>query len=499
MTSGSRQPGDTAAPMRPERVRVALVSASRPDSDDFHELLRRRLLVLSLFLAGTIAFILAVAFVVSPPSTQSLSENWQAFAVLAANAIAVVLLTRGRSLSMRRLRLCELLILGPIVAAILASNVSEYSYQDLERAQQETGDYRAALIARYVNGSRFGWFMIITIYGALIPNTLRRAAIVTGSMAVAPLVLFAVYAYGVRPLEPEIAGGVLAAEGIFHAIAVIAVLFSTSRIEVLRRQANEARKLGQYRLAERLGAGGMGEVYRAEHRLLRRPCAIKTIRPEQAGDVDTLRRFEREVQITATLTHPNTVQVYDYGHADDGTFYYVMEYLPGLTLEQLVRRYGPLPPDRTVRFLRQIVAALGEAHALGLTHRDIKPGNVMVRRRGGVHDVAKLLDFGLVSVPKEGADGATMTREGTIAGTPAYMSPEQAGGQAVLDARSDLYSVGAVAYFLDRSASVREPHGDSHAGGSSLRTARTAPRLRSERSRGDRDALFGEVAGRAVA
>jgi serine/threonine-protein kinase len=192
----------------------------------------------------------------------------------------------------------------------------------------------------------------------------------------------------------------------------------------------------------------MGEVYRAEHVLLRRPCAIKLIRPERAGDPRNLRRFEREVQVTATLTHPNTVQVFDYGHAADGTFYYVMEYLPGLTLEELVERFGPLPPGRAVHFLRQVCAALGEAHARGLTHRDIKPGNVMVCERGGVFDVAKLLDFGLVRTPTGDPDGGNLTRDGAIAGTPAYMSPEQAGGVSVLDARSDIYSVGALAYFL---------------------------------------------------
>jgi serine/threonine-protein kinase len=188
-------------------------------------------------------------------------------------------------------------------------------------------------------------------------------------------------------------------------------------------------------------------VYRAEHALLRRPCALKLIRPEKAGDPDTLRRFEREVQTTSTLTHPNTVQVFDYGHTADGTFYYVMEYLPGLTLEELVRRHGPLSPARAVHFLRQVCAALGEAHTRGLTHRDIKPGNVMVCERGGVLDFVKVLDFGLVRVTEDAADG-TLTREGTVTGTPAYLSPEQAGGEGVIDALSDIYSVGALAYFL---------------------------------------------------
>jgi serine/threonine-protein kinase len=192
----------------------------------------------------------------------------------------------------------------------------------------------------------------------------------------------------------------------------------------------------------------MGEVYLAEHLLLRRACAVKLIRPERCGDPTSLDRFEREVRVTATLTHPNTVQVYDYGRAQDGTFYYAMEYLPGMTLEQLVARHGPMPPGRAIHFLRQVCGALSEAHAAGLVHRDIKPGNIIVCQRGRLRDVAKLLDFGLVMAPGGQTSAGAPVPDDGIAGTPAYMSPEQAAGQQPLDARSDLYSLGAVAYFL---------------------------------------------------
>jgi serine/threonine protein kinase len=229
-------------------------------------------------------------------------------------------------------------------------------------------------------------------------------------------------------------------------LAVAIAVFASSRIEILRRQAADARKLGQYVLRERLGAGGMGEVYRAEHVLLRRPCALKVIRPERAGDPKNLSRFEREVQVTATLTHPNTVQIYDYGHAADGTFYYVMEYLPGPNLEQLVKREGPLPPARAVRLLRQLCGALREAHAAGLVHSDIKPSNIIVCERGGQSDVPKLLDFGLVAVPD--AHTVVLTEQYQVLGTPKFMSAEQAAGLTDLDARSDLYSLGVTAYFM---------------------------------------------------
>jgi len=165
-------------------------------------------------------------------------------------------------------------------------------------------------------------------------------------------------------------------------VAAVAAVFGTHLINTLRREAFEARQLGQYRLIESLGTGGMGDVYLAEHRMLKRPCAIKLIRPGQAGDPKVLARFEREVQMTARLSHWNTVEIYDYGRTEDGTFFYVMEYLPGLSLEDLIERHGPLPAERVVHLLRQTCQALREAHAIGLIHRDIKPGNVFVARRG---------------------------------------------------------------------------------------------------------------------
>jgi serine/threonine-protein kinase len=225
-------------------------------------------------------------------------------------------------------------------------------------------------------------------------------------------------------------------------------VFGSYRIQVLQQQAQEARQLGQYRLKKLLGAGGMGEVYLAEHTLLRRPCAVKLILPEQTLDPANLQRFEREVRAMATLTHWNTVEVFDYGHADDGTFYYVMEYLPGKNLETLVARHGPLPPARAIHFLRQVCRALREAHGVGLLHRDIKPSNVIACERGGVYDVAKLLDFGLVHKTGLGQDAEKLTVVGSVVGSPPFMSPEQAAGRDDVDRRSDIYSVGGVAYFL---------------------------------------------------
>lgn len=180
---------------------------------------------------------------------------------------------------------------------------------------------------------------------------------------------------------------------------------------------------------------------------MKRPCAIKVIRPSKAADPQALARFEREVQATAKLSHWNSIEIFDYGRTDDGTFYYVMEYLPGLSLAELVERHGPLPPARVIHLLTQTCDALAEAHSVGLIHRDIKPGNIFAAQRGGHFDVAKLLDFGLAKAVVN-ASPVQLTQEGSITGSPLYMSPEQAMGETEPDARSDIYSLGAVAYYL---------------------------------------------------
>ena len=232
----------------------------------------------------------------------------------------------------------------------------------------------------------------------------------------------------------------------------------TSRVTYgLRRQVAEANELGQYVLEEKIGGGGMGEVWRARHRLLIRPAAIKLIRPQVAGDPELLlRRFEREARATAALKSPHTVQLYDFGATDDGRLYYVMELLDGLDLDTLVRQYGPLPPERVVHLLRQVCSSLQDAHANGLVHRDIKPANVVVSRAGTTFDFAKVLDFGLVKLDSAGqrrgaAAGQSdvkLSSDGSTSGTPAFMAPETVLGVADTDHRVDLYALGCVAYWL---------------------------------------------------
>ena len=230
-------------------------------------------------------------------------------------------------------------------------------------------------------------------------------------------------------------------------------LFIFSHANVAWRQRLDAaelklKQLGQYTLEEKIGEGGMGVVYRARHALLRRDTAVKLLVPELAGAV-AVARFEREVRLTCQLTHPNTIQVYDYGHTPDGIFYYAMEYLRGVNLHELVARYGPQPESRVIHILTQVCDSLAEAHALGLIHRDIKPGNIFLCRRGGVPDCVKVLDFGLVREYRaEAAEAADAGDEQLIEGTPWFMPPEAIKGSAPADPRSDLYSLGALGYFL---------------------------------------------------
>lgn len=233
------------------------------------------------------------------------------------------------------------------------------------------------------------------------------------------------------------------------ALAAAAIFVFTLVVARLQRQAQraeiEAKQLGQYRLLDKIGAGAMGIVYKGQHAMLRRPTAIKMLDVERISEAATA-RFEREVQITCQLNNPHTVAIYDYGRTPEGVFYYAMEYLDGIDLQNLVDHYGPQTEGRTVSILRQICASLYEAHSMGLVHRDIKPANIMLNRRGAEPDVVKVLDFGLVKA--QGDDKADRPSEGGLAGTPLYMSPESIQAPDSVDARSDLYAVGAVGYFL---------------------------------------------------
>jgi serine/threonine-protein kinase len=347
-------------------------------------------------------------------------------------------------LSLRGLRTLELILFG--LAATYLAWLQCFTLLEAWGVREASPAHGPIVLRLALGASAVRWLLLIVAYGVVIPNTTRRCAVVLGPLVAMPLIIAAGAALGSPAARGsfwiavlQMAASLIAGAG--------AALFVCSRGNALPPQALESELIGQYLLKGPLRSGGMGEVFLAEHVLLKRPCALKLVRPSASRDPDVRRRFEREARAMAALRHPNAVTVHDCGQAPDGTLYYVMEYLPGLTLEEMVVRDGPLPPRRVVALLRQLCDALAEAHGQGILHLDIKPGNVVVVGSPNVGEAAKLLDFGLArEVGRVGLSFQSSGAEG--AGSPQYMAPEQAAGRGPLDSRTDLYGVGGVAYFL---------------------------------------------------
>jgi eukaryotic-like serine/threonine-protein kinase len=291
------------------------------------------------------------------------------------------------------------------------------------------------------------WVVLFTI---VVPTSPRRAMVAAlASVSSVPVVIGLLIATGATSLRVPPAMFFFGL--VFPYLLVAGMAWVGARvIYQLGTEVRRARELGSYWLEEKLGEGGMGEVWRARHRMLARPAAIKLIRASAGGVSDrAARRFEREAQVIARLRSPHTVELFDFGVAADGGFYYAMELLEGLDAESLLRRFGPLPPERVIYLLRQVCHSLSEAHATGLVHRDIKPANVFLCRYGEEFDFVKVLDFGIVRAARDAADtgNGSETREDRIEGTPAFMAPEQAMGGPV-DRRADIYATGCLAYWL---------------------------------------------------
>jgi hypothetical protein len=295
------------------------------------------------------------------------------------------------------------------------------------------------------------WVVLFTI---VVPTSPRRALLTAlASVSSVPGIIGAMILTGTTSLRVEPALFFLGL--VFPYLLVVCMAYVGARVVYnLGTEVRRARELGSYHLEEKLGQGGMGEVWRARHRMLARPAAIKLIRPSAGGNghavisEEAVRRFEREAQVIARLRSPHTVELFDFGRASDGAFYYVMELLDGLDADSLLRRFGPVPAERAIYLLRQVCHSLSEAQSCGLVHRDIKPANIFLCRYGEECDFVKVLDFGIVrTVPDPGDMNPLHTRENAVHGTPAFIAPEQAMGTG-LDGRADIYAIGCVAYWL---------------------------------------------------
>lgn len=418
-------------------------------------LLRTRLLAISAlsFLGHSLFFVRSLLL--------QYSFTWVQLVPLIVLSAAILLLKSKRAFSYSQLRSLELVIFG--------SGLLFLAWVHYLAVVMFAGQGDVVLTSVAIDQIPFSFFALMVMYGMFIPNTWQRALAVISPMAVTPLLL-SLYLWWVHPVVSQVTEGVQSMETFSYSALILAVgaLFSVwgaHIIHTLRHSAAKEKELGRYELQEKIGAGGMGEVWKAKHTLLTRPAAIKMIRAEMLSDGKgeemqmVKRRFEREAKATASLRSPHTVQLYDFGTTDEGVFYYVMEYLEGLDLETLVERFGPVPPERTIWLLGQASQSLAEAHTQGLIHRDIKPSNFHVGRMGLQSDFVKVLDFGLVKKVHSDFEGETkLTQQGSTTGTPAYMAPEMALGNSPVDERSDIYSLGCVAYWMLTGVSVFGGH-----------------------------------------
>jgi serine/threonine-protein kinase len=440
-----------APPAAPASASQPLVSSgSAGFAEETRKLLRKRLLLTHDAL-GTVALIITVLGLLgAPPIPAEFGlGRWVIglpLLIAAQNAVGLYFLLKYPNATLGALRAIEAAQFGGIALTGAAARFVMLAAPPQVSPDPRFHDisYRFAAVL-----TGFPMMFAVVFYGVFIPNTRRRSLKGSLLLAVIPISATALAAALNDDLDDELIE-ILPATVMPLLLCVLVAVFCAARANELARQAydalREAKELGSYVLVRKLGEGGMGEVWLAEHRLLKRPCAMKFVRAELAAEPATAARFEREVRAVTALTHFNTVRIYDYGRDDDGSFYYVMEYLEGPTLDRLVKDRGPLAPGRAVYLVRQLCGALSEAHAAGMVHRDLKPNNVIVAALGGQRDVAKLLDFGLVQDHTDAPNDVRITRAGTVLGTPAYMCPEQAAGERV-DRRGDVYSLGALAFF----------------------------------------------------
>ena len=425
---------DTNSPLesiRNSRLRVG----SQSDSSDrvsnlfdesTRQLLRERLIIAAILLAGMIA---VVQVIVSFNGTFWTNATLARLAVV-TTLTGVVMLLRGRpNLTLNQLRWTEI-----VVVVVPLFEVLYIQHLETTRLIEIGKPHQVPMLMGSIGGVIC---LFVATYAMFIPSNWRRTAVVAFASAILPTILTAVQFANVAGLRHIEYPG-FATPFLLFTTAVVATI-AAHFVRSIRHEAESARQYGQYHLTTEIGRGSMGVVYRAEHRMLKRPAAIKLIRADRAASEQAVARFEQEVQMSATLSHWNTVQIYDYGRTAGGDFFYVMEFLEGKTLAQQLAADGPMKPEAAVEVIRQVCNGLEEAHAKTLVHRDLKPANIFLTNCGSQSNLVKILDFGLAT------SHARPDNDRSVSGSPPYMPPEQIRGDQV-DGRSDIYSIGCMLY-----------------------------------------------------
>lgn len=400
---------------------------SKQFDESTRQLLRHRLLVASILALCILVMLKVVSVVFGGAVFNDLLLRMPTSLVL---VLGVILLYRTPKASFGVLRALEFFG-GFILATDCIWVLATETFKRVDAGRFET-------LPTVFMAISFAIAIFIAIYGMFIPSDWRRTAIVTGIYALVPTVAAIVLQ---RSYATEIAledfPGVIAP--ILTLMMALVATQASHVVHQIRREVETAKQYGQYQLIHEIGQGGMGVVYKAKHRMLKRPAAIKLIRSEFASQPATIAAFEQEVQLSAQLNHYNSVQIYDYGRTEDGSFFYVMEYLQGETLHDRIQRTGPLSNQETVAIISQVCDGLREAHNMGMVHRDLKPANIFLSQNSGQSDVVKILDFGLAAMMFD------TDRLQQVTGTPSYISPEQIQSDRV-DGRCDIYAIGCVIY-----------------------------------------------------
>lgn len=416
-------------------------STAPADREEAHQFLRHRLGRFGLYgsINGWLFLAIRLSHLDGPSSLFEPSMIYHFIAALSLSALWLVARFAGQSTTTLRVADAVLMVMACTFYSLMGSELPAFG------------------MPHYIVILALSFGLITrAIY---VPSSAKFTALLT-TLCGLPLLVAAYRIYSDLDLEPwreiapglgnqtahEAASNITMFTGAWWLIAIGICTGASRVIYGLRKQVQDVRKLGQYTLVEKLGEGGMGVVYRATHAMLRRPTAVKLLPSDKVGEV-SLARFEKEVQLTAMLSHPNTVTVFDYGRTPDDIFYYAMELLDGATLAEVVELDGPLSAARTIHILEQAAGALAEAHGINLIHRDIKPVNIMLVEQGGSADVTKVLDFGLVKELK-GIGDASLTQIDSVTGTPQYLAPEGVTDPSSVDERSDIYALGAVGYYL---------------------------------------------------